>query len=105
MIAKLANGKNLAAFTEISFENRSIPEPNPRAFLCDLNREKFYKPKNMYKTICYDKNFILFGNSEIRIKHKDNKIYSNFAIAKSFFDPEEDKLHDFIGRDNLVGKR
>ena len=61
---------------------------------------KFYKLKphlNRKKLVTYDENFIIFGNSQMRIQHKDEKFYSNFAIQNCNYEPYKDKVDHFVG--------
>ena len=39
----------------------------------------------------YDKFFLIFGNSELRLKQGEVKFFSNFGIANSFYDSNGDK--------------
>ena len=47
--------------------------------------------------LTYDDNFIIFGNSEIRIRNNETQLFSNFAIENSHFEKGKNKLEDFIG--------
>ena len=42
----------------------------------------------------YDKFFLIFGNSEIRVKpgDKDRKVFSNFGVSNSYFNSEGDNV-------------
>ena len=42
------------------------------------------KPK--MKPVTFDDYFIIMGNSELRIKFQDDKIFSNFGLNNGFFD-------------------
>ena len=64
-----------------------------------LTAGKFYKLKpqiDRQKLVTYDDNFIIFGNSEVRIQHKDEKFYSNFAIQNCNFEPLNDRVEQFV---------
>lgn len=37
------------------------------------------------KGMIYDEYFLIFGNSEIRIKAANKEVYSNFAINNAYF--------------------
>ena len=45
----------------------------------------------------YDSYFLIFGNSEIRIRAQEKKVYSNFGITASTFDPEGLSYKEFLG--------
>lgn len=38
------------------------------------------------KGVTYDEYFLIFGNSELRIKSGDLQIFSNFGVNNSYFD-------------------
>lgn len=52
------------------------------------------------KTIKYEKDYIIFGNSEIRIEigDKTKKLVSNFGIERSFFNTNKKKVNEFLGQ-------
>ena len=52
----------------------------------------------------YDKFFLIFGNSEIRIRHNENKIYSNFGVNNSYFMCRDHKVDALLceGKKNEV---
>jgi hypothetical protein len=47
--------------------------------------------------LTYDDNFIIFGNSEIRIRNNEKQLFSNFAIENSHFEKGKNRLEDFTG--------
>ena len=57
-----------------------------------LMREEKYAP-----AISYDDYYIIFGNSELRIKGLELKLFSNFGISKGAFDHKGRKRTDFLG--------
>lgn len=52
----------------------------------------------------YDKFFLIFGNSEIRIRHNENKVYSNFGVNNSYFMCRDHKVDALLceGKKNEV---
>lgn len=38
------------------------------------------------RSIVYDDYFLIFGNSELRFKSGDNRIFSNLGVQSSYFD-------------------
>ena len=46
----------------------------------------------------YDKFFLIFGNSEIRVKpgDKDRKVFSNFGVSNSYFNSEGDNVGNLL---------
>lgn len=50
--------------------------------------------------VSYDDFFFIFGNSELRIKTQERKLFSNFAVAASTFDSMGAQKVDFLGEPN-----
>ena len=48
------------------------------------------------RPVTYDNYFLIFGNSEIRIKHGETKVFSNFAIANGYFNPLGATIKDLL---------
>ena len=49
------------------------------------------------KPVIYDDYFIIFGNSEIRLKSQETKLFSNFGISNSYYNSEGAKVDALIG--------
>jgi hypothetical protein len=47
--------------------------------------------------VSYDDFFLIFGNSEIRIKTQETKIFSNFGTNSGAFSSHAKKAADFLG--------
>ena len=48
----------------------------------------------------YDRYFLIFGNSEMRLRfigYKDHQLYSNFECANSFFNHRHANVNDLLG--------
>ncbi len=69
-----------------------------RGFLFSLPLEKIYPLKNNAKfpVIVYDQYFLIFGNSEIRIKSHEKRLFSNFGFSSSSFDSLGDTAQNFL---------
>ena len=52
----------------------------------------------------YDKYFLIMGNSEIRIKTGESKLFSNFGINSSYFNSKGDTVNILLneGKKNEV---
>jgi hypothetical protein len=49
------------------------------------------------KAILYDEYYMIFGNSEIRIKTGSNKLYSNFGIYNCYYESKGYKVDYLLG--------
>jgi len=60
-------------------------------------REK-YEPKSANQAlVSYDDFFIIFGNSEVRIKSFETKVFSNFGANSGVFATYGKKFVNFLG--------
>ena len=73
---------------------------NVGVLLNTSNKEFFeYVAKENSKAFTYDPRYIIFGNSELKIKTNDKKkiVFSNFGITNSFYETKSKKVVDFLG--------
>jgi hypothetical protein len=57
-----------------------------------------YEIKKGEKAITYDDYYLIFGNSELRLRSGDNKLFSNFGIGNSSFAHNGHTLNDLLGQ-------
>ena len=59
-----------------------------KGFMFNLSLNKRFPLKKDPKmpVLTYDEFFFLFGNSEVRIKSQEKKMYSNFGVSAAMFD-------------------
>ena len=62
-----------------------------------LNNKKTFPVIPGKKSVTYDSFFLLIGNSEIRLKNQEWKVFSNFGIANSFFNCMGCGVNDLLG--------
>ena len=77
-----------------------------KGFLFDLGLQKIYPYKSNARTpvIVYDQYYLIFGNSEIRIKSHEKTLFSNFGVKTSSFDTLGHSFQDFL-RTRMEGIR
>lgn len=61
------------------------------------NRKFFTLVAENKRAIIYDEYYLIFGNSELRIKSLDNKVFSNFAINNSYYASRGEKVTVLLG--------
>ena len=69
---------------------------NKSGMLMSLTNKKVYPLMEGKRSITYDNYFLIFGNSEIRIKQGELKVFSNFAIANGFFNPMGNNIDNLL---------
>jgi hypothetical protein len=63
-----------------------------------LTNQKCYNLVERNKrSIAYDDFFVIFGNSEIRIKSLEKKIFSNFGLSTSYYRHNGDGVTALLG--------
>jgi hypothetical protein len=66
--------------------------------LYSLTLKEKYEPKSANQAlVSYDDFFLIFGNSEVRIKSFETKVFSNFGTNCGVFATYGKKSADFLG--------
>ena len=53
------------------------------------------------KAIVYDDFYLIFGNSELRLKSLEKKIFSNFGINNGYYNNRGEKVNVLLGSGEL----
>jgi len=67
--------------------------------ILSLWKKKAYELRDK-RAITYDDYYLIFGNSEIRLRSLEFKLFSNFGISNSFYDSRGDKVQELLGEGN-----
>jgi len=55
-------------------------------FIFSLTKKEIFEPVEPNKrVVCYDDYYVIFGNSELRVKCQECKLFSNFGINSGYF--------------------
>jgi hypothetical protein len=78
--------------------------------IISMNNFKFYTLNNLknnprkdpndtrlIRGMVYDKYFLIIGNAEIRIRSGEDKVFSNFGIATSFYNNNRERVEALLG--------
>lgn len=65
--------------------------------LISIWNKNVYEVLDKKKAVTYDDYFIIFGNSEMRLKSQEIKIFSNFGINNGYFNNRGHKVDSFLG--------
>ena len=52
----------------------------------------------------YNDSFLIFGNSEIRVKQGEGKVFCNFGIARGFYTSTGYSINDLLGAGKEMGQ-
>jgi hypothetical protein len=91
---RLINGYGVGAFSNYSINEKQKPG-NGFMFSLTLGEVFPMKSESRYSCTTFDQYYLIFGNSEIRIKEK--QFFSNFGIRDSTFDQKNRKKTDILG--------
>lgn len=96
MIIRLSNGFYAAAYSEAPFVSRSVSSGD--ALLISITNQKvFYLVEQNRRGIIYDDYYIIFGNSELRLRSQENRVFSNFGISNGYFANRGEKVSILLG--------
>ena len=103
LIAKTVFGKYFAAYSQEAI-NSGGNKPG-FGLLLSLWSQNVFQIHKGKRAVTYDDFFIIFGNSEVRIKSQEAKVFSNFGINNGYFNHEGNKVASFLGEgtDREVG--
>jgi hypothetical protein len=100
LLIKLKTGWTCGGYSEGAFIPRQ--HSNKSGLIFSLTtRECFSLKQANKKAITYDEFYIIFGNSELRIKSQENKLFSNFALNSSYYDPKSAKIDVITGEEGV----
>ena len=86
LLLKLENGWICGGYSESSFYPKMISDKDGIIF--SVSAQECFQLKTQNKrAITYDDFFIIFGNSELRVKTQEGKLFSNFGINAAYYDP------------------
>jgi len=67
-----------------------------------LNNRKSFPVIPGKRSVSYDAFFLIIGNSEIRLKNQDWKMFSNFGIPDSFYYSNGCGVNELLGEGPTV---
>jgi hypothetical protein len=109
VLVKLLNGSVLGGFSVKEYRTgiMNLKEWPWFGTLFSLTNKRYFYLKNepKAKVLTYDQYYIIFGNSEIRMKNDKNECYTNFATGNAYFESENMKqdilLNEGAARETL----
>jgi hypothetical protein len=96
LIVKTATGQLIAGYSEDPVTSNAIVPRNNGLLLSLTNQHVFYLHEGR-RSVTYDDYYLIFGNSELRIKSQEQRIFSNFSIANAYFNPKGHKVDVLLG--------
>lgn len=83
-VIKLSNGRFIGIFSEGPFYPKM--ESKYGAMILSLSDGKIFVPLPNCQAIVYDDQAVVFGNSDIKIKTGEKKVFSNFGTPNSYYE-------------------
>lgn len=99
LVAKFSTGFHLAAYSESPLNQKNILEG--KGFIISLTNRKLFPLKIDKKAVRYDSQYLIFGNSELRVSPHDRKIYSNLGISNAHFTAQKESVGTLLGDSSL----
>lgn len=100
VLVKTVSGFYLAGYSESPVTSKAPASKG--GLLVALNNRKAFPLLANKKSVTYDSFFLIIGNSEIRLKNQEWKVFSNFGIANSFFNNMGSGVNDLLGEGPAV---
>ena len=94
-IFKTIYGKIGAAYSEHCFDPSGTKKGN--ALLLSLWNKKVFNILKHAKGVTYDEYHMIFGNSELKIKSLETKLFCNLGSEYGYFMSRGAKVQDFTG--------
>jgi len=99
LIIKSLKGNIIGGYSESPFKFGVVA--NKDGFIFNAtNKNCFTLKTNNLRSITYDEFYIIFGNSEIRIKNLDDLLFSNFGISNGHYHPKGNGVSVLLGEEN-----
>lgn len=95
LIVKTETGFYFGAFSESPFDSTKIADKE--GIIISLTNRKVFNVQKGKKPITYDNFYFIIGNSEIRLKHGETKVFCNFGINNGYYNSKGGTVDDLIG--------
>jgi hypothetical protein len=96
VVVRLLNGYALAAWTELPFRPKGSGDGD--GLIISLSNRKVFEPvQARSRAIVYDDFYLIFGNSELRLKTQDDKVFSNFGVNRGYYAARGEKVEMLLG--------
>lgn len=99
VVLKLSSFKYIAAYAEGFFKPKT-PSRGEGMLVSLSNRECYYLSEKSRKATVYDDYFLIFGNSEVRIKTQEKKLFSNFGLNSNYYKNRGHGAVELLGTEN-----
>ena len=97
---KTESGFYLSGYSENPLVGPKSPNKNTVSkggVIMSLSNRKSFPLLNGKNSMTYDEFFLIFGNAEIRIKHGEDKVYSNLGIMAARYNCLGSTVNDLLG--------
>ena len=95
LVVKTESGLYLGGFSECPVSSTSIADKG--GLIMSLTSKMVFPVVEGKRSVNYDKFFLIFGNSEIRLRQGEFKVFSNFGIGSGFYKSTGATVNDLIG--------
>lgn len=95
LIAKMENGQTIIAYSEVAFQKKMGNIDKRPGMILGLLNKKILTVKTQVtskhnttepRPVTWDENYIIWGNSDLRLRMNDTEFYSNYSTANCAFE-------------------
>lgn len=94
-VVRTVNNDLLAAFSVDPLRSNVIA--GSRGLLVSMTNSTVYRCQQGRRSLTYDDFFLIYGNSEMRIRMGESKLFSNFGMNGGSFESRGDSVSSYIG--------
>jgi len=94
-VIRTVNDDLLAAFSVDPLRSNVVI--GSQGLLVSMTNSTVYRCQQGRRSMTYDDFFLIYGNSEMRIRMGDNKLFSNFGLNGGYFESRGDNVDIYIG--------
>ena len=97
VLVKLTNGRLVAAYSEDPINPDKTILASHGGLLLSLTERRAFKLQPGKRSVTHDDYFVIFGNSEVRLKTQMMQFYTNFGVGSGFYEAEGCKFDVLTG--------
>jgi hypothetical protein len=95
LVVRTEKGLFLGAYTESAFHPELTADK--QGIIMSISQQKVFPVLEGKRPITYDSFYLIIGNSEIRLKQGEQKVFCNFGINNGHYNSKGSSVDDLIG--------
>jgi hypothetical protein len=95
LLAKTRQGWHFACYFQGTLNAKMGVDSS--GLIVSLTNRRCYRCREGQRAVNYDKLYLIFGNSEVRVKADECRVLSNFGVNNGVYKAEGDRVGDLLG--------